>query len=139
MFAGLPLVLLNLDDIIVFSESAEEHAAHLRQVLALLREHKLFAKMSKCFFFRDSVDFLGHVVSAQGVKVDIQTGSLRTCCFTNPAQNNWDVRLPCCEFAVNNAWNKAAGSTPFSPHSGHHPRSPVNMNVVTPLPAANTL
>ena len=70
VFADLPFVLVYLDDILVFSTSAEEHAQHLKQVLALLRKHKLYAKMSKCFFFRDSVDFLGHVVSAEGVQVD---------------------------------------------------------------------
>ena len=57
--------------------------------------------------------------------------------FVNPAQNDWDVRLPCCEFAVNNAWNRAIGSTPFFLNCGSHPRTPVNVDVVTPLPAAN--
>ena len=57
--------------------------------------------------------------------------------FINPAQNDWDVRLPCCEFAVNNAWNRATGSTPFFLNCGSHPRTPVNVDVVTPLPAAN--
>jgi len=47
--------------------------------------------------------------------------------FINPAQNDLEVKLPCCEFAVNNAWNH-----------GDHPRTPVNVNVVTPLPAANS-
>ena len=58
--------------------------------------------------------------------------------FINPAQNDWDVRLPCCEFAVNNAWNRATGSTPFFLNHGDHPRTPVNVDVVTPLPAANS-
>ena len=70
VLADLPFVLVYLDDILVFSKSAEEHAEHLKQVLARLREHKLYAKMAKCFFFRDSVEFLGHVVSADGVQVD---------------------------------------------------------------------
>ena len=55
----------------------------------------------------------------------------------NPAQNDWNVRLPCCEFDVNNAWNRATGSTPFFLNYRDHPRTPVN--VVTPLPAANSL
>ena len=70
VLADLPFVLVYLDDILVFSKSAEEHAEHLKQVLARLRKHKLYAKMSKCFFFRDSVEFLGHVVSKDGVQVD---------------------------------------------------------------------
>ena len=57
--------------------------------------------------------------------------------FVNPAQTDWDVKLPCCEFAVNNSWNRATGSTPFFLNYGDHPRTPVNVDVVTPLPAAN--
>ena len=68
--ADLPFVLVYLDDILAFSKSAEEHAEHLKQVLARLHKHKLYAKMSKCFLFRDSVELLGHVVSKDGVQVD---------------------------------------------------------------------
>ena len=58
--------------------------------------------------------------------------------FVGPAQDDWDVRLPCCEFAVNNAWNQATGSTPFFLNYGDDPRSPVNVDVVCKLPAADT-
>ncbi len=62
--------------------------------------------------------------------------------FVNSAQNDWDVKLPCCEFAVNNAWNRATGSIPFFLNHGDHLRTPVTVNVtvnvVTPLPAANS-
>ena len=47
------------------------------------------------------------------------------------------MRLPCCEFAINNAWNQSTGSTPFFLNSGEHPRSPINVDVVCKLPAAN--
>lgn len=57
--------------------------------------------------------------------------------FVNTAQTDWDVKLACCEFAVNNAWNRATGSTPFFLNYGDHPRTPVNVDVNTPLPAAN--
>lgn len=57
--------------------------------------------------------------------------------FINPAQNDWDIRLPYCEFAVNNAWNRATRSTLFLLNCGSHPRTPVIMDVVTPLPTAN--
>ncbi len=58
--------------------------------------------------------------------------------FINPAQNEWDVKLSCCEFAaLNNAWNRATGSTPVFLNHGDHLRTPVNVDVVTPLPAAN--
>jgi len=60
--------------------------------------------------------------------------------FINPAQNDWDVKLPYCEFAVNNACIRATGSTPFYLNHGDHPRTLLNVNVsvVTPLPAANS-
>lgn len=63
-------VLVFLDDILVYSRNAKEHVCHLREVLRLLREHKLYAKLSKCAFFQSSTDFLGHVISAEGIKVD---------------------------------------------------------------------
>ena len=65
-------VVVYLDDILVYSSSEEEHEQHLEAVLARLRKHQLFAKQSKCVFFTDSVDFLGHTVSAKGVEVDEQ-------------------------------------------------------------------
>ncbi|KAI4365341.1 hypothetical protein MLD38_021334 [Melastoma candidum] len=48
----------------------EEHAAHLRLVLEVLRQNLLYAKLSKCKFWMSSVSFLGHVVSAEGIAVD---------------------------------------------------------------------
>ena len=60
-------VLVFLDDILIFSRSVEEHEQHVRQVLELLRQHKLYAKMSKCELFRPSVEFLGHIVDAKGL------------------------------------------------------------------------
>lgn len=63
-------VIVFIDDILVYSKSKEEHEQHLRLVLQILREHKLYAKFSKCEFWLDSVSFLGHVVSKDGVQVD---------------------------------------------------------------------
>ena len=57
--------------------------------------------------------------------------------FVSPSQDDWDVRLPCCEFAINNAWNQSTGSTPFFLNFGETPRSPVNVDVVCKLPAAD--
>ena len=59
-----------MDDILVFSKTKEEHAEHLRLVLEKLREHKLYAKRSKCEFWLKEVSFLGHVVSNGGIAVD---------------------------------------------------------------------
>ena len=63
-------VLVYLDDILIFSKTAEEHERHVRTVLELLRKHKLYAKMKKCEFGRTGVEFLGHVVSSEGIATD---------------------------------------------------------------------
>ena len=63
-------VIVFIDDILVYSKSKKEHEEHLRIVLGMLREKKLYAKFSKCEFWLDSVSFLGHVVSKDGVMVD---------------------------------------------------------------------
>jgi hypothetical protein len=59
-----------IDDILIYSETAEEHEEHLRIVLERLRQKKLYAKFSKCKFWMEKVAFLGHVLSAEGIVVD---------------------------------------------------------------------
>ena len=59
-----------VDDILIYSQSEEEHEDHLRVVLQLLRDHQLYAKFNKSEFWLTEVGFLGHVVSASGVSVD---------------------------------------------------------------------
>jgi hypothetical protein len=56
-------VVAFIDDILVYSENEQDHEKHLRIVLARLREHKLYAKFSKCEFWLKKVPFLGHVLS----------------------------------------------------------------------------
>ena len=63
-------VVVFIDDILVYSKTEEEHAEHLRIILEKLREHHLYAKFSKCDFWKKEVDFLGHVMTAEGVAVD---------------------------------------------------------------------
>jgi hypothetical protein len=63
-------VVVFIDDILIFSRSKEEHEGHLRIVLQTLREHQLYAKLSKCDFWLDQVAFLGHILTAGGVAVD---------------------------------------------------------------------
>ncbi|XP_049357897.1 uncharacterized protein LOC125822529 [Solanum verrucosum] len=65
-------VIVFIDDIMVYSRSEEDHANHLRQVLQILRDRKLYAKFSKCEFWLRSVAFLGHIVSDKGVRIDTQ-------------------------------------------------------------------
>ena len=60
-----------IDDILIYSETAEEHVEHLRVVLSRLQEHKLYAKFSKCEFWLNKVPFLGHVLSDEGILVDL--------------------------------------------------------------------
>ena len=59
-----------IDDILVYSKNEEEHEEHLSLVLQKLREHQLYAKLSKCEFWLREVSFLGHIISNGGVAVD---------------------------------------------------------------------
>jgi hypothetical protein len=63
-------VLVFIDDILIYSKNEEEHAKHLQIVLTRLREHQLYAKFSKCAFWLEEIQFLGHVLSANGIAVD---------------------------------------------------------------------
>jgi hypothetical protein len=63
-------VVVFIDDILIYSENEKEHAKHLRIVLQRLRDHKLYAKFSKCEFWLKSVKFLGHTISQDGISVD---------------------------------------------------------------------
>ena len=63
-------VVVFVDDILIYSKTREDHARHLRITLQTLREHELYAKLSKCEFWLEKVAFLGHVVSGEGISVD---------------------------------------------------------------------
>ena len=63
-------VVVFIDDMLVFSKTKEEHVEHLRLVLQKLREHKLYAKHSKCEFWLEEVSFLGHILYNGGIAVD---------------------------------------------------------------------
>ena len=60
-------VLLYLDDVIIYSSTIEEHITRLGQVFDRLRQHNLKLKPSKCHFLKSSVQYLGHIVSAEGI------------------------------------------------------------------------
>ena len=64
-------VVVFIDDILVYSRSKKENAEHLCIVLKTLEEHKLYAKFKKCDFWMEKVHFLGHVISKEGVLVDL--------------------------------------------------------------------
>ena len=63
-------VVVFIDDILIYSQSAEEHEQHLRIVLEKLRAHELYAKFSKYEFWLTRIAFLGHKLSEEGVAVD---------------------------------------------------------------------
>jgi hypothetical protein len=64
-------VVVFIDDILIYSKNREEHEEHLKLVLQVLREHQFYAKLSKCDFFQKQVHYLGHVISEEGVAVDL--------------------------------------------------------------------
>lgn len=64
------LVLLYLDDVIVFSSSVQQHLERLEEIFSRLDKEGLKVKLSKCQFFQRQVKYLGHVVSAEGVYTD---------------------------------------------------------------------
>ena len=63
-------VIVFLDVIPVYSKSEEEHEHHLRMVFQVLREHQLYAKLSKCSFYQKQIHCLGHIISKDGISVD---------------------------------------------------------------------
>ncbi|GJZ98383.1 putative reverse transcriptase domain-containing protein [Tanacetum coccineum] len=63
-------VIVFIDDILGYSKSKEEHRVHLREVLETMRKERLYAKFSKCEFWLQEVQFLGHVINSEGLKVD---------------------------------------------------------------------
>ena len=63
-------ILVFFDDILVYSFSLQDHFEHLKLTLEVLRSNHLFAKMSKCIFGCIKIDYIGHLISAKGVKAN---------------------------------------------------------------------
>jgi hypothetical protein len=63
-------VLVFFDDILIYSSDSEQHKHHLSIVLQILHDHQLKAKLQKCTFGQASVEYLGHIISSQGVATD---------------------------------------------------------------------
>eukprot|EP00253_Pinus_taeda_P008401 PITA_08401 len=63
-------MLIFVDDILIYSRTIEEHQEHLIMVLQTLREHQLYAKFSNCDFFKEEIQYLGHVITRDGIAVD---------------------------------------------------------------------
>ncbi|GKB19882.1 reverse transcriptase domain-containing protein [Tanacetum coccineum] len=63
-------VIAFIDDIVIYSKNKDEHEEHLKTILQLLKKEKMYANFSKCDFWLDSVQFLGHMIDSKGVHVD---------------------------------------------------------------------
>ncbi|XP_021607608.1 uncharacterized protein LOC110611529 [Manihot esculenta] len=83
-------VVVFINDILVYSKIKEEHDRHLRIVLQTLREKQLYVKFSKCKFWLNEISFLGHVVSAEGIRVDPK--KIETILAWKPPKNITEVR-----------------------------------------------
>ena len=83
-------LMIFIDDILVYSKDAQEHEQNLRLVLHILREKKLFAKLSKCDFWLKEVSFLGHIISAEGIRVD--PAKIEAVVSWKPPRNVTEVR-----------------------------------------------
>jgi hypothetical protein len=59
-----------MDDILIYSSSMEDHVQHLRQVFTVLRTHQFYVKLSKCAFAQHELEYLGHIISSEGVSTD---------------------------------------------------------------------
>jgi hypothetical protein len=64
------LVVVFIDDILIYSKTIEEHEEHLRLVLEILKEKQQYAKLDKCEFWLEEAQFLGHMINKDGVAVD---------------------------------------------------------------------
>jgi hypothetical protein len=63
-------VVLFLDDIFVYTKSKKYHEHHLMMVLQVLREHQMYAKLSKFSFYQNRIHYLGHIISEEGILVE---------------------------------------------------------------------
>jgi hypothetical protein len=62
--------IVYLDDILIFSDTEEEHVAHVKEVLQRLRDAKLYIKLSKCEWHTQRTEYLGYIITSEGVSVD---------------------------------------------------------------------
>jgi len=63
-------VIVYLDDILIYSQTREEHLRHLKMVLSTLQKNKLLINLKKCSFMKNELIYLGFVISEDGLKMD---------------------------------------------------------------------
>ena len=85
--------IVYLDDILIFSKSEEEHTEHLHRVCERLREAELYAKPSKCQFYRQEMGFLGFIIDPEGVRMDPSRVKTITEWKSTPPESYRDVQV----------------------------------------------
>ncbi len=88
---GLPFAMAYIDDIIIFSDTREEHITHLEAVLKRLQEANLCVKLEKCEFLKQEVAFLGHIITTEGIKP--APNKLKEILDLSPPTNVSEVRM----------------------------------------------
>jgi hypothetical protein len=83
-------VVVFIDDILVYSKNEDEHTEHLHIVLQRLRDHRLYAKLSKCDFWLREIKFLGHTISQDGISVDPE--KVQEAMDWKPPTTVWQIR-----------------------------------------------
>jgi hypothetical protein len=83
-------VVVFIDDIMVYSKSEDEHSMHLHVVLQRLRDHHLYAKLSKCDFWLMEIKFLGHTISQNGIAIDLE--KVQEVMDWKPPTTVWQIR-----------------------------------------------
>ena len=87
---GLHFTLAYLDDVIIFSESAEQHLKYIQIVLTRIKQAKLCLKKSKCLFFKQELHYLGHLLTMKGIKP--QSEKVKAILEMKPPRNQKGVR-----------------------------------------------
>ena len=87
---GLNFTLAYLDDMIIFSESAEQHLKHIQIVLTRLKQAQLKLKKSKCSFFKQELPYPGHLITTNGIKP--QTEKIKAISEMKAPKTQKDVR-----------------------------------------------
>ncbi|KAG7667409.1 hypothetical protein KSW81_001140 [Nannochloris sp. 'desiccata'] len=115
-------LVVYLDDILIFSKTAEEHDKHIRYVLDRLREHQLHAGLQKHSHAAYHPQSDGQAERHNRTIQDM----LRA--YVNPStRDDWDEHLVALEFAYNNSVNRATGFSPFFMLYGQNPNTPASL------------
>lgn len=109
-------VVVYFDPLLIYSDNFNDHARHLEQVFARLKEYNLKIRLEKCSFARDSVSYLGHVITAHGVSPD--PDRIKTIVDQTPPRTVKQLRsfLGMCSFFTKFIPNLAKITNPLNEH-----------------------